>query len=303
MPGRIEVPRSISEAPIDRLVTSVKIDSILRAIPGARAPTFGTEGVSTTRTPSEYLLGDRSDAEDNTTVEIVMRALVGTTVFDHLDKQARASASVELDWRSFGPIIHRFGANDYWAIAAKVTASNPAKGLSELTPKAATSSPLVTKPSYKIGDEEGTPKLRPGGVLEVVDNSKTKEDIQPFTVKATFTKRDHNPEFLVLQEVLYDDDGANPKLYVAGQDAAVGFWPNDGNETVASVTIQGQGAGRVVYRDQSVKWTAKGTVDSFEPSFAEDSSLYTLRVILSEAMPKATIIHSAEVFLAADDYE
>ena len=118
--ARIEVPRSISEAPTDRLYTSVLIDQQLRQITGARSPTVGQgTGDAAAREPSAYLMGDQSAANNQqTTIQIVMRALVGTQVFDFLDEKARAKASIDLDFRTFGPIRNRFALKTEFIVSA-----------------------------------------------------------------------------------------------------------------------------------------------------------------------------------------
>ena len=89
-------------------------------------------------------------------------------------------------------------------------------------------------------------------------------------------------DFIVISDILYDAAGKNPKVYTKGR-AAVAAWPSGTEKHL------------IAHCDQSVKWTAKGDAQSFQPGFGEDSSLYTLDVTLTEAMPRAEIIHPADV--------
>ena len=167
MAGKIEVPRSISEAPTDRLHVSVKIDGLERIITGARAPTVGqSAGEGSTRSPSNYLLGARVQQNQQTTIQIVMRALVGTMVFDFLDQAARDEDNISLDFRTFGKIRDLFSDVSRFAIAAKSEANNGTKGLSEITGvDPDTSGPLQPAP-FTAGDtqpEDGKPHLLQGG--------------------------------------------------------------------------------------------------------------------------------------------
>ena len=111
-----------------------------------------------------------------------------------------------------------------------------------------------------------------------------------------------NPRFLVLSDVLYDVAGENPQPYVKGR-SGIALWPSKGD---ASATVIDESAlllkVQVVHRDQSVHWTAKGTVGGFNPGLGEDSLLYTLDVTLSEAMARTVIIHSSEAHLGKPHY-
>ena len=298
--ARIEVPRSISEAPTDRLYTSVLIDQQLRQITGARAPTVGQgTGDAAAREPSAYLMGDQSAANNQqTTIQIVMRALVGTQVFDFLDEKARAKTSIDLDFRTFGPIRNRFPLKTEFIISAAGTAGGT-KGLS-----------LLAGPGLYMGTDAEKHTVREGGVLEVVDGPLTKEDYTVAVPLEGSAGSDYlpsvstgiNPRFLVLSDVLYDVAGENPQPYVKGR-SGIALWPSKGD---SSTTVLDEAAlllkVQVVHRDQSVHWTAKGTVGGFNPGLGEDSLLYTLDVTLSEAMARTVIIHSSEAHLGKPHY-
>lgn len=315
--ARIEIPREISEAPADRIFISVPVDGQPRMLSGARSPTIGQgAGDAASRQPSAYMLGNRNQGQNQqTTIQIVMRALVGTVLFDYLDEKSRDSGSIDLDFRTFGDIQHRFTVGDdsdnfkvLFEIEAEVSTGG-AKGLSLIKGKANSTTGHQTAKFFEFDnshvDETGNagreldPKrIREGGVLEVIDGSLSKDD---YTIKLTGVSNEYefvnvasNPLFLVCSAILYNDDKLAPQVYVPGR-TAIANWPNDGQGSAAVIDHAGTlGKLQVVHRNQSVKWTAKGTVGGFQPTPGEDSLLYTLDVTLTEAMTKPILIHSSE---------
>lgn len=287
--SRLNVPLSISEAPTDRLRVSVKDnDGNVRLIPGARAPTVGQgAGQGATRTPSQYLLGARgADTGQETTLQIVCRALVGTQIFDLLDEKARGDKPIELDFRTFGTIkriVNAKAASIHFVIAAE------SNGLSEIS---ISGNALESHADHiSIGDDDDDDLIRGRQLSHVKTGTKESSELEDFIEKAA---SEGAPDFVVISEVRYKADGTVPKAYIIGRTAA--DFPNAKASPGEAVD------GTIAIGDQCVMWTAKGVATSFQPNFDEDSLLYTLDVTLSAAMPKAQIIHPADVNIGNPSY-
>ena len=61
-----------------------------------------------------------------------MRAMVGTRIHEYLAARRGASGSIDLDFRTFGLIRHRFPVQNLFAVAAEIGAGG-ARGLSQIT--------------------------------------------------------------------------------------------------------------------------------------------------------------------------
>ena len=300
---RLNVPLSIREARTDRLRVSVKLDDGKeRIIPGARAPTVGqAAGQGTTRSPSNFLLGARTQQDQETTIQVVLRALVGTEVFNFLDKTARDKAPIDLDFRVFGT-IDRIVISEATGAAGILEVADFAgiAGLSELKlkgnkfglPAGDSGSSALT-----IGDDANS-DLKRGTQLSIVKagtiaGSKLESFIEADGTIGT-NEDAKLPAFLVVSDVLYDAAGENPKAFVVAR-TAITNWPNDGDISSAADNT-------IAIGDQCVKWTASGEATGFQPGFGEDSALYTLDVTLTDAMPTPRIIHPAEVNIGNPAY-
>ena len=275
--ARLDVPLCIAEAPTDRLRVSVEISGDLRLIPGARAPTIGqAAGEGAVRTPGQYLLGKNVQEDQQTTVQIVQRALPGTQVFDFLDQAARDNDEIDLDFRAFGSLMKvvttMTKADEHFEIIAA-----DSTGMSEVQ--------IGSIADLTIGGGSEA-DLFPGIVLYHVKTGTTKDSGNEDFIEHHGTASD--PEFVVISDVFYDSSGASPKAYTKTILTAAGF-PND-SSTVATGVV-----GDVAIAHPSVKWTAVGNATSFQPGFGEDSALYTLDVTLTEVMPRAEVIHPADV--------
>ena len=273
---RLDVPLSIAEAPTDRLRVSVDIDGNKRLIPGARAPTIGqAAGEGAGRTPSQYLLGAQVQENQQTTVQIVQRALPGTQVFDFLDQAARDQDEIDLDFRAFGSLKHviTVAATKGFMIGVE------ANGLSELSLHADVLADIG------LGNaSDKNVKLVAGSMLaHVKDGTEEGSDNEDFIEKAATPSV---PDIWVVDSIIYT--GTAAKAYVKGVATQHGFPNASGSPNVVI-------AGDVAICDPSVHWTAKGNATSFQPGFGEDSALYTLDVTLTESMPRALPIHPADV--------
>ena len=289
--GRIEVPRSISEAPTDRLRVSVVIpdsagnQSRERLIPGARAPTVGqSAGDGNTRSPANYLMGARAQQNQQTTIQVVMRALVGTVHFDFLDQAARDEDNITLYFRTQGEIQAMFPASKGgFAVGASGAVGSAVADLSEITGAQGDGQHAAAEFTLGSEAEEDTKvHIDQGGVLVAVAAGTTKSS----KIIAAEDVVLIGPSFLVVSDILYDADGDNPKMFTKGR-AAIANWPTKAGPAFAPEPV-------VAYCDQSVEWSAQGDVQGFQPGFGEDSSLYTLDVTLTEAMPRAKVIHPAD---------
>lgn len=303
--ARIRVPTPISEAPTDRLRVGFDMDGTKRMLIGARAPTIGQGAAQggAVRSPSAYLLSEQDDDDQQTTIQIVHRALVGTQLFKWLEEKKRAKGSISLDFRTFGRILHRFkdSDGDYAGFTVGPRATDGgAKGLSEISVRTATSgyylADLFVAGTDGLDKRFDKEKIKEGGILEVITD--TSKDDGPTIrtgglVSSGFVKQDHNPEFMVISAILYDANGENPKAFVEAGASATFPWPNDGNGNVTSAGVDTD-KHLVAHREQSVRWTAAGTVQDHQPGFGEDSALYTLSVTLTSAMGEAVLIHSSE---------